>query len=82
MPVKIDQSRRIWKVRAAKAFVKLEALALWDLRKIIGQKALDDLFTESFLAHPDDPVAGAKMARANLHQRYGERLLQARSSAR
>lgn len=81
MPVKVDQTRRLWTVRAVKAFAVCEALSLRDLRKTIGQKALNELFAESFITHPDDPIAGAELARTNLYKRYGERLSRTTSSA-
>lgn len=75
MTTKSDHSRRIWKLQAVKAFTNCEPLSLWDIRKSIGQQALDALFNEGFLSYPDDPVAGAELVKANLHDRYGKNFL-------
>ena len=40
----------------------------------IGQDALNHLFNECFLLHPDEPKAGAEAVRSMLHERYGARL--------
>jgi hypothetical protein len=59
-----------------KAFASCEPLLLRDIRKTIGQQALNALFDEAFVSHPDDAVTGAEFVRTNLYGRYGNKLLE------
>jgi hypothetical protein len=57
-----------------RAFAGSEQLPIKDIRRAIGQDALNHLFNECFLLHPDEPKAGAEAVRSMLHERYGARL--------
>ena len=57
-----------------RAFADLEQLPIKDIQRAIGREALNHLFNECFLLHPDEPRAGAESVRSMLNQRYGSRL--------
>ena len=71
MSMQSYQARRLWKLRAVKAFTLRETRAFPEIRKIVGDRRLDALFNEGFDQHPRDPELGAAFVQLNLHQRYG-----------
>jgi hypothetical protein len=62
-----------------RALATFEPLPIKDIQRAIGQEALNRLFNECFLIHPDEPKAGAEAVKAMLYQRYGARLKECKS---
>jgi hypothetical protein len=70
------QIRRMWKLRAVKAFAMQQATqGFAEIRGILGERKLDALFNESFDLYPGNPEEGARQVRLALEERYAEELL-------
>lgn len=74
--------RRSWKLRALKAFARRHQYPLNDVRRTIGEKALNNLLNEVYTLQPDDPAYGADLVHTRLIERHGDTFKPFRVTAR
>lgn len=74
--------RRNWKLRALKVFAERHRYPLNDVRRTIGEKALNDLLNEVYTLQPNSPEQGADLVYAKLIERHGDTFKPFRETAR